>query len=403
MAWAAGDPGWRLLGALALAALVKAACGGVPTTKEDAVASGIASVLADFGPEVALPALARARAAAEGLQTATADLAAATAAGQPAEAERLAAQAAWWQAMAAWQEVELLQVGPLASSLSAVAGGDLRDEAYSWPTVNACRVDQETVLGEYGGADFFETRLVNVIGLDALEVLLYSPEGENHCPAQVDINADGSWEALGAAGQRAARAAYASALAEHLVATVGEAQQAYDPDGDDFSGELARAGEPGSPYASAEEGLNAIFHAAFYLETAVKDRKLGFALGTGACAEDSCLDEVESPLAGGSAAWIAINLRASRTLLEGGSGSGIADLLRVLGEEALADALLAALDRATLAAEALPGDLPTAMQADPAAVAALEAAVKEATDLLKGDVATVLRLQLPAEAAGDND
>jgi hypothetical protein len=75
----------------------------------------------------------------------------------------------------------------------------------------------------------------------------------------------------------------------------------------------------------------------------------------------------------------------------------------VLGEEALADALLAALDRATLAAEALPGDLPTAMEADPAAVVALEAAVKEATDLLKGDVATVLRLQLPAEAAGDND
>ena len=47
--------------------------------------------------------------------------------------------------MAAWQELEGLQIGPAGSSLSTIGGQDLRDEIYSYPNVNRCRSDQETV------------------------------------------------------------------------------------------------------------------------------------------------------------------------------------------------------------------------------------------------------------------
>ena len=71
-----------------------------------------------------------------------------------------------------WSVMDALQVGPGASSLVSPAGKDLRDAVYSWPTVNPCRVDQETVNGEFGSASFYDQQLVNVYGLDALELSL---------------------------------------------------------------------------------------------------------------------------------------------------------------------------------------------------------------------------------------
>ena len=47
--------------------------------------------------------------------------------------------------------------------------------------------------------------------------------------------------------------------------------------------------------------------------------------------------------------------------------------------------------------------LQDAIVEQPADVEALHAAVKRVADALKGDIATVLTLQIPAEAAGDND
>lgn len=404
MAPAAGRASSRLLGVLAVAAFAKAACdGGAGGGGDDPVGAALADLLADVGPEVVIPAVARAATAAATLEAATAAWREAEAGEGDASAAQAEAQAAWWAMMTAWQEVELLQLGPAASSLTAVAGADLRDEVYSWPTVNRCRVDQETVYAAWDEPTFFEERLVNVVGLDALEVLLYAPPGENDCPSQVDINADGSWDALGVDGVQAARAAYAAALAAEVRADVDRLARAWDPAGEDFAGQVARAGGEDTPYDSPEIALNAVFDALFYLELVAKDRKLGYALGTGDCTGTSCVDQIESPLAGGSHAWLVVNLAGFRALYTGGAGTGMDDLLRSLGEDDLADAVLAALDDADAAVAALPGPLDAAVSADPAAVEAAHAAVKAVTDLLKGDVATVLALTIPSEAAGDAD
>ena len=46
------------------------------------------------------------------------------------------AQAQWIESANLWQQLELMQIGPAGSSLSVPGGQDMRDEIYSWPTVN---------------------------------------------------------------------------------------------------------------------------------------------------------------------------------------------------------------------------------------------------------------------------
>jgi predicted lipoprotein len=309
------------------------------------------------------------------------------------------AQAAFLSLMAVWQEAEVMQLGPNASSLSAIGGEDLRDAVYSWTTVNACRVDQETVEAAWDEADFFASNLVNVYGLDSLEVLLFAEPTDNACPSQVPPNSNDAWTDLGEAGVSDLRAAYAMALTEHVQDTIQQVQNAWEPSGGDFGTKLAQAGTSGSPFASQTEGLNAIFDGLFYLETRTKDKKLGWPLGETDCGLDDCTDQLESPFAGASHRWVASNLKGFRALFTGGDGLGMDDLLTSLDHESLVDAMEHALDAADAAAAAMPG----AIEDNDAEAARLFAATKAVTDLLKGDVATVLSLQIPVEAAGDND
>lgn len=401
--FASSSASWRLLATLCGLALLKSACDGGKPPEDTPVGDALAALLAGVGPEVVRPALDRAATASDALVVATEAWQDAEAADAGTEEAQAAAQAAWWAMMEAWQQVEVLQIGPAASSLTAVGGADLRDAVYSWPTVNRCRVDQETADDDWADPTFFETSLVNVYGLAALEVLLYSPAGENACAATVAMNTDGSWAALGVDGVQQNRAAYAAVLAAHTAATVDTLVAQWDPAQGDFGAQLAGAGGGASVYESPEEALNAVFDGLFYVETGTKDRKVGYAVGAGDCATTSCIADIESPVAGASHAWVGVNLRAFRALYTGGDGAGMDDLLVSLGEDELAAALVAALDTADAAAAAVTVPYDVAMVEDPAAMEALYAAVKGVTDLLKGDIATVLAMQIPSEAAGDSD
>lgn len=391
---------WLLLSALLAGALVQPlACDKDP--EPSAASEALKAMLAEVGPQTVIPALQRAETAAGAMIAAASAWSDAERSGSDPEQARLAAQQAWVSLMEAWQEAELHQIGPSGSSLTALGGRDLRDEIYSWPTVNPCRVDQETVYGDYASPSFFEGTLVNAYGLDALETLLYSEPGVNACPSQVDINADGTWDALGDIQQR--RADYALVVAGGVADTLSELLSAWDPASGDFSGEVARAGEGSATYGAPEEALNAVFDALFYLELSTKDRKLGRPLGLVDCSGTSCVSEVESPLAGLSQRWIAANLRGFRALYAGGEGAGMDDLLREIGSGDLADEMLSALDAADAAAAALSVPIDEAALGDRQPAIDLFDAVKAVTDLLKEDIAVVLVLQVPSEAAGDND
>jgi predicted lipoprotein len=397
MAKAAGSArSWLALGGLAAGGLAWQACGAPGAAGDTALAAAVSDALAAVGPSVVLPALADAREAATALQ-------AAVQAWQQSgdAADRAAAQDAWRDTMRAWQRVEVLQIGPAASSLTAVAGADLRDEVYSWPTTNPCRVDQETVAGGYADAAFFDENLVNAYGLDALETVLFGDAG-NACPGQVDINADGTWDALGPEGVDAARADYAEVLVGGVVDRVGGLEQTWSPSGGDFSGQLALT-NAATPYASEQEALNAVFDALFYLETRTKDRKVAQPLGLRDCATERCPDDVELARSDAGLDAVIANIEGFRLLFTGGDDIGLDDVLVELGHGDLAADLLDRTDAALAAARAVEGPLEEAVVARPEQVEALNDALKAVADLLKGDLATVLSLEVPSEAAGDND
>lgn len=398
MARTAGRRGWAVVGLLGCAAILQP--GGCAATPEPPgpVATHLQDALAGVWPAVIEPALDRARARADALVQATNAWAEAERDDGDALAAREAAQLAWLDLVEVWQELEVMQIGPAGSTAASVAGGaDLRDAIYSWPSVNRCRVDQETVAAAWDAPDFFTTHLVNTFGLDALETLLFAEPGVNDCPGQVDINSSGSWDALGVDGVQQNRADYAVALSRGVLDTLDDLAARWEGG---FADALAAAS---APYGGAQEALNAIFDALFYLETRTKDRKLGGPLGRWDCGLASCLGEVETRLAGGSNLWIVANLRGFDALFTGGDGPGVDDVLRAAGHGALVDTTLDRLDAALDAAVALERPIDEAVTSEDPRAVALYDALKSMTDLLKGDIATVLGMQIPSEAAGDND
>lgn len=403
MAATVGDRGgrsWLALGGLAVGALAwQVACG--PDAGDPALTGATAALLSGVGPEVVVPALAVFESDVEVLGEAVDAWQAALVAGGDGLAERGVAQDAWVIAMASWQRLELMQIGPAGSSLSAIGGQDLRDEIYSWPTTNPCRVDQETVAGGYAAPGFHEQGLVNTYGLDALETLLFSGP-DNACPNQVDINSTGSWAALGEDGVAKARAAYAVAVVAGVVDTASRLSDAWDPSGGDFSGKLALT-TAGSPYASEQEALNAVFDGLFYLETGTKDGKLAVPLGLQDCADESCPEAVELWASGTSLAAIEGNLLGFDALFSGGADGGFEACLEAAGHGDLAVEIRTKTDAALARVQGLEDPLSVLVVESPDEVRALHDDVKAVADLLKGDLATVMVLEVPAEAAGDND
>ena len=79
------------------------------------------------------------------------------------------------------------------------------------------------------------------------------------------------------------------------------------------------------------------------------------------------------------------------------------DLLVSIDEEALADSVLTKLDDADAAVATLSAGLNDTVRSDPEKVQEVYDAVKAVTDLVKIDIPAVLSLQVPSEAAGDND
>jgi len=361
----------------------------------------LAQVLEDTWPEVVSPALAESRQAAEALVAATDAWAAALKAGDEGSTEREAAQQAWRVTMGSWQQMELMQIGPAGASLTAVGGQDLRDEIYSWPTTNPCRVDQETAEEDWDSSDFFELNLVNVIGLDAMEGLLFGSLIDNACPPQVPPNSDDAWETLGETGVALNKARYASVLGTQILSQLDAIEAGWTQGG--FAADLAGAGSPESPFPTQEDGLNAIFDALFYLELATKDRKLAWPLGLKDCGLDDCTGMIESPLSGESYQHIARNLTGFEALYTGGEGAGLSDLMIAIGQTQIHLDLTEALSSAQTQATELELPLDEAITDDPDAVQALHDGVKAVTDVLKNDLATMLMLQVPSEAAGDND
>ena len=339
-------------------------------------------------------------------ETATDALVVAAAAWQSGgEPERAAAQDAWDTAMAVWQRLEVMEVGPAGVMGDVVGGEDLGDEIYSWPVVNACRVDQETLEGAYADAVAFDAgEAINVKGLDALEYLLFHTSADNACNASSAINDEGTWATAGEATVQANRRGFGSALAGILQTRARQLREAWTRE-KGWAQQLATAGNGSTEYGSSQDALNAISDAMFYLEKVTKDMKLAEPTGISECDAPVCPEKLESQYAHRTKEHVLANLAGFEALFsgQGENPTGMFHLLVAVGAEQVADGMKQDLAAATAAVEAVPESFDAALTADPESMKAAYEAVRALTTRLKTEMLSVLDLELPARIESDND
>ena len=394
----------RALPTVSLAALgmLLSGCFGTSTTPEPEEFDATNQVLENLADNIYLADLREAKTRVRTLVTACEENLAAIGTAN-AEAARVNAQAAWGDAIKGWQIVELQQVGPLGA-VAVVGGGEsIRDEIYSWPTRSGCRVDQRTATEAYSSGDFFQANLVDVYGLDAIEHLLFREGRENVCAPLASINSDGSWDALSDADISLRRARYALTAAAEVERQI-DLVIARWTDGfrDSFVVKNANV------FESPRGALNDAFAALFYVELQTKDRKLAVPAGLNAegCPEGRCPQALELSTSRFSKEAIIENLRGARRVYFGGEGNdgmGFNALVSEAGRPELNESIDAAFAAALATATALGTPLEVSLEESTADTVALYESVKAVTDLLKSDLTTLLNLEVPQEAAGDND
>lgn len=327
--------------------------------------------------------------AATALRTSVRSLAATT-----TEEKRTAARGAWRAAMNEWSKMELLQFGPVTSSvLDKYHGRGLRSFVHPWPDTNRCQVETQVV--QKGYRQGWDLVFPNGRGLYALEYILFYPGGDTAClPASSTGQA---WAALAPDALATAKLEYASAVADNVVAVAMEIRNVWDPAGEAFRAKLLAFDR----YGSEQETLNVVAWSLMYPEREIKDLKLGSLAGF-----QTAPPNPETPFAGVEIENVRTNLRAFRSLFQGcsddGTGVGFDDWLVAAGQQQLSNDILGALANAQAAADAFP---PFA-QATTAQFVALYEAVKPLTDLLKTSFfgsASPLNLKLPATVASDTD
>lgn len=388
-----------LLPLFALSALVLSAC--VDTSAPPPGEAARQAVLVGFVDDDVAPTLGAAQRAAQELVDATAALVDVDGV-DGAELDR--AQRAWRALMAEWQRLEMWHLGPAGDPAVFVGGEGLRDRIYAWPEVNRCGVDQQLVFNEFAEAGWADTKLVNIVGLAALEHLLFDVDDANVCAAQAAINRDGLWDAVPPAERRARQARLAAVLAADVVVQLGVLAQRWGEFGED----LKRASEDGSRFASAQVALDQLYAALFAVELLTKDRRVGVPAGVHPdCSDVVCVDALESPVANAAREHVSTNLAAVARVYLGGDVDddrpGFVDLLRDQGADDVAQTMADRLAAARAAVDGFEGDFAGALATEPERVRGVHAVIKGFTDELKGTLPGILGVRVPAEGAGDND
>ncbi|MBA1147800.1 imelysin family protein [Ectothiorhodospiraceae bacterium WFHF3C12] len=377
-------------------------------------------MLENLANNVMLPTYETFRAESEAMVSAVSDYCTALDTSDPATAERDNARQAWRDAMAAWQRADVMQVGPLVANSS-----ELRDTIYSWPSTNACAVDQDVILA-HEAANTSATydigsRTLTRRGMDALEYALFSDPTTAQCPSSVSgfettPGDEGYWTLLSDPERREARCVFAEQAAADVANQARTLVESWDGTSGDFLAELTSPGSGASRYDSVEEAVNAVSDGLFYVEKQTKDIKLAepLRLKASTCGAASpgevCLEAVESPWSDNSKANIRNNLLALQLMYLGNEpggtpATGFDDYLSSAGGDNVSSMLANNIDAAVASVSdaTMRDTLTQTLQSERPLVESAHTATKTVTDELKNDFLQVLGLSIPDSAAGDGD
>jgi uncharacterized protein len=386
----------------AVAFVLLVGCGGEGTRLPDAAppdAFDRSALLAHLGNRLLLPIQTAAAAKAAALPVAIDAHCDALDAGAPGTTLD-AARGAWVETMDAWQRAEAVLIGP-----AAMNNKTLRSYIYAWPSISTCEIDRDTASRFADPSSYdVNTKLIRVRSLTAIEYLLYPPSATHSC-----ITDPPGWSALGADVPRA-RCRLAEAIAVDVAAKTAIVEMGWKPDGGDYIGELLRAGQSGSSFATAHQAVNLVVGGMFYVDYVVKDMKIAEPAGIAdnACGAvgTPCLQELELRFSDRATMALRTNLATLREAFTGTTttdGPAFDDFLRALGHGDVADRMMASLDAAIAAAAQLPDSFVNALTSDHEKIVATHSAVTTFTTDLKSQFLTLLALELPDDVPADND
>ncbi|WP_020207860.1 imelysin family protein [Gilvimarinus chinensis] len=396
------------------AAALLSACAGEGDSNSDAQTSigefDYTAMLANYADNIIVPKLQEQRASAASLSEEIGLYC--DALQNNSAADPTPVQTQWRDVMGQWQQLELLQVGPLTEN-----GGALRNRIYAYGSsapLSSCAVDQAVVLAEDGDFDL-SSRSFNSRGLAAVEYLLFNDNLAHTCPAQIPQTAN--WNQRPQAERRLARCEYAEQVAQDVEAGVQAVESAWRSDQGDYRFHFVNP-------ANSEESLKALSDALFYIELASKDAKLGVPLSIHAdCSAVACPDAVESPYAQNSIANIHNNLKGFKQSFNGADGLGFDDIIRAEGFADIAADFNQDIDNALTLAGQIDESLLSQSERLLAAnsnTACLNASanpevesdypacqlhgyLKRINDRLRTDFITIVNLDLPERGQSDND
>lgn len=318
------------------------------------------------------------------------------------DTKKLLAKQSWRDAMAVWQIAEVMQIGPLLDNNNA-----LRNKIYSWPNTSACALDQDVVLAEQAGYDI-NSRTASRRGLDAIEYLLFNPNLDHSCT--VFGTAPQGWNNRTNEDRTAARCGLAKMAATDLVSNSEELLTAWNgtANSQGYAAILKNAGQVDSVFSNAQEAVNDVSDAIFYVDKLTKDAKLATPLGVFAndCGLVACPQNVESRFAYHSLQNIISNIQGLNMIFLGGetdTGIGFEDYLVDVGATDTAAQMRGDLTEVIEFALSLQASLADLLVQDPEQVQEVHDQLKDVTDTMKTDFIQRLALELPATSAGDND
>lgn len=258
------------------------------------------------------------------------------------EAQLLAdAQLAWRGLQADIQQSEAHVLGPVVEN-----NGLLRSRLNSFLAgeLSTCGIDQAVVLASTDANFDVASRTVTQRGIGAIEYLLFNQDFTHTCPSQIVETAD--WDARPLAERKQLRCEYAVTLSEDIQDAAASIVHAWSPTGQNLRSDFINP-------QNVAESLSELSDAMFFLESEVKDIKLGVPTGiSDDCPDFACPEDVESLYSENSLANVRNNVMAFATMLTGADGLGFDDIIAEAGVSELTDRMLA---NSTLAIDSIDG------------------------------------------------
>ncbi len=325
--------------------------------------------------------------------------------------EELLAKDSWKATMAVAQAAEMLAIGPATDNGSAFRKKIL---SYSEGALNSCGVDEMAVLAGRDELDVSQ-RATNQRGLGGIEYLLFNESLDHTCPPQAATTAD--WNSLDDTIRVQNRCKAALAVAEDVASAAVQLRDAWLQTDGDFRSQYISESNVGNSLQMTTDAI-------FYVDTGVKDKKLGIPLGINdACSAFSCPGSVESPYSETSFVNIKNNVETFLEVFQGASGSGFDDFISEEGYPEVsqrivtnAQAVISAIDEVSTSVidqvnsindsedeSQCNNAFANPENADPLSACSIYGLIKRITDDLKIDFVTIVNVNLPSGAQSDND